>query len=51
MSRKDIASFLGTTPETISRKFRELEEEGLIEQLSLGKVRIHNLDDLLFWEG
>ena len=51
MSRKDIASFLGTTPETISRKFRELEEEGLIEQLSLGKVRIHDLDDLLFWEG
>ncbi|XJS10205.1 Crp/Fnr family transcriptional regulator [Aerococcaceae bacterium WGS1372] len=51
MSRKDIASFLGTTPETISRKFRELEEEGLIDQLKGGKVRIHDLDDLLLWGG
>lgn len=34
MAKKDIASYLGTTPETISRKFAELEEEGLIQQLA-----------------
>lgn len=49
-SRKDIASYLGTTPETISRKFKELEEAGLIEQLSLKKIKIHNLDDLVFYK-
>lgn len=49
-SRKDIASYLGTTPETISRKFKELEQKGLIEQLSLKKIKIINLDDLVFYE-
>lgn len=32
MSRKDLASFLGTTPETISRKLTKFEEAGWIEQ-------------------
>ena len=32
MGKKDIASYLGTTPETISRKFGELEDEGLIRK-------------------
>ena len=49
-SRKDIASYLGTTPETISRKFKELEQKGLIEQLSLKKIKIIDLDDLVFYE-
>lgn len=49
-SRKDIASFLGTTPETLSRKFKELENKGLIEQVSLKKIKIINLDDLVYYE-
>lgn len=51
MSRKDIASFLGTTPETVSRKFKELEEAGLITQLKGQKVLINDIDDLLLWGG
>ncbi|MCI1902918.1 MAG: Crp/Fnr family transcriptional regulator [Enterococcaceae bacterium] len=32
MKMKELAAFLGTTPETLSRKFRLLEEEGLINR-------------------
>ncbi|SLC97793.1 Anaerobic aromatic degradation regulator [Mycobacteroides abscessus subsp. abscessus] len=49
MAKKDIASYLGTTPETISRKFTELEDEGLIQQLPGKKIKIHDLDDLLLY--
>ena len=49
MAKKDIASYLGTTPETISRKFAELEEEGLIQQLPEKKIKIHDVDDLLLY--
>lgn len=49
LSRKDIASYLGTTPETISRKFKELEDKGLIVQLSPRKIKVIDLDDLLFY--
>jgi CRP/FNR family transcriptional regulator len=34
MSKRDLASYLGTTPESISRKLTEIEEVGLIEQIS-----------------
>lgn len=30
MAKKDIATFLGTSPETVSRRFRALEHEGLV---------------------
>lgn len=46
MSKKDLASFLGTTPETISRKLLELEEEGLIRQISNKKIEIIDIDGL-----
>lgn len=49
MAKKDIASYLGTTPETISRKFGELEDEGLIQQLSGKRIKIQDLDDLLLY--
>ncbi|EMF0567059.1 MULTISPECIES: Crp/Fnr family transcriptional regulator [Enterococcus] len=49
MEKKDIASYLGTTPETISRKFGELEDEGLIQQLSGKRIKIQDLDDLLLY--
>lgn len=48
MLRKDIASYLGTTPETISRRFKELEEERLIEQMPKNTVKIMDLDKLIF---
>lgn len=47
MTKKDLASYLGTTPETISRKFKELEQKGLIVQLPKRQIKIPNLDDLL----
>jgi CRP/FNR family transcriptional regulator, anaerobic regulatory protein len=47
MSKKDLASYLGTTPETISRKFTSLEQLGLIEQLPKKKIKIPDLDQLL----
>lgn len=47
MSKKDLASYLGTTPETISRKFKELEEQGYIKQLTHKRIKIIDLDGLL----
>lgn len=48
MTRKDIASYLGTTPETLSRKFKELEEEDLIKQLPKNRIYIPSVEELLF---
>jgi CRP/FNR family transcriptional regulator len=31
MAKKDIATFLGTSPETLSRRLKALEREGLVE--------------------
>jgi len=47
MSRKDLASYLGTTPETISRKLTDLEAQGFILQMSGRKIKILDLDGLL----
>lgn len=47
MTKKDLASYLGTTPETISRKLGELEDEGYIKQRSNKKIEILDLDGLL----
>jgi CRP/FNR family transcriptional regulator len=47
MSKKDLASYLGTTPETISRKLADLENEGYIKQKSDRKIEILDLDGLL----
>lgn len=47
MSRKDLASYLGTTPETISRKLAYLEEEGYIKQRASRRIKILDLDGLL----
>ena len=47
MSKKDLASYLGTTPETISRKLADLENEGYIKQKSGRKIEILDLDGLL----
>lgn len=47
MTKKDLASYLGTTPETISRKLAEFEDEGYIRQKSGKKIEILDLDGLL----
>lgn len=47
MNKKDMASYLGTTPETISRKLANLEDAGYIRQISNNKIKILDLDGLL----
>ncbi len=47
MSRKDIASHLGTSPETISRKLTEFETAGWIHQMTQKKIEVLDLDALL----
>lgn len=40
MAKKDLASYLGTTPETLSRQWTKLEEEGAIKHLSRNIVKL-----------
>lgn len=47
MSKKDLASYLGTTPETISRKLTEIEEQGIIKQKPKKMIEVLDLDSLL----
>lgn len=47
MSKKDLASYLGTTPETISRRLGDLEEQGFIKQKPKKQIEILDLDGLL----
>lgn len=47
MSKKDLASYLGTTPETLSRKLTEFEEEGIIQQTGQRDIKIMDVDALL----
>lgn len=47
MTKKDLASYLGTTPETISRKLYELEDAGLIKQKQNRIIKIIDLEELL----
>jgi len=50
MSRRYLASFLGTTPETVSRRLGEFEEAGWIAQTGQRKITILDLDALLLVE-
>ena len=47
MSKKDLASYLGTTPETISRRLADLEEQGYIKQKPHKQIEILDRDGLL----
>lgn len=47
MSKKDLASYLGTTPETISRRLTDLETDGYIIQTGQRNIEILDLDGLL----
>lgn len=46
MSRKDLAPFLGTTSETISRKLAKFEDKGWIRQQNQRKIVILDLKSL-----
>lgn len=46
MAKKDLASYLGTTPETVSRKLAEFQEHGWIEQTGQRKIKIHHIQAL-----
>lgn len=46
MSKKDLASYLGTSPETISRKLTELEDEGYIKQKRSRTILVLDLEGL-----
>ncbi|MDZ7836324.1 MAG: Crp/Fnr family transcriptional regulator [Alkalibacterium sp.] len=48
LAKKDLASYIGTTPETVSRKLKVLEELQLIKRISSSKIRILDEDGLLF---
>lgn len=48
MTRKNLASYLGTTPETLSRRFKDLENRGLINQLPKNNIHIPSIEELLF---
>ena len=50
MSRRYLASFLGTTPETVSRRLGEFEDAGWIQQTGQRKIAILDLDALLLVE-
>ncbi|WP_432557497.1 Crp/Fnr family transcriptional regulator [Granulicoccus sp. GXG6511] len=47
MAKKDIASYLGTTPETLSRRLRELADAGAIELAGRRGVVIHDAEALI----
>lgn len=47
LAKKDIASLLDTTPESLSRALRRLQESGLIDQQDSRQVRLVDLDGLL----
>lgn len=48
LSKKDLASYIGTTPETVSRKLKELEDLKLIKRISSSKIKILDETALLF---
>ncbi|GAK47028.1 transcription regulator [Secundilactobacillus oryzae JCM 18671] len=50
LTKKDLASYLGITPESLSRKLREFEAENLIKQSGRRNIKILDHDELSFQE-
>lgn len=46
-AKKDVASHLGTTPETLSRRLREWVDDGVVSLHGRRRVVIHDIDALL----
>ena len=51
LAKKDIASLLGTTPESLSRQLRRLAESGLVSEHGPGLLTISDVDALLALAG
>jgi len=47
LAKKDIASLLDTTPESLSRQLRRLQDAGVVDQRGSREVRLLDLDQLL----
>lgn len=47
MAKKDVASYLGTTPETLSRRLRELAQAGAIELVGQRRIVITDPEALI----
>lgn len=47
LKKKDIATYLGTTPETISRKLTSLAQQGMIQKISNNEFKILDADRLM----
>ena len=46
MARRDIADYLGTTPETVSRGFQRMEREGILRRVSPRVLEFEDLSGL-----
>ena len=47
LRKKDLAAFLGTSPETVSRRLRTFEDAGYIAQPTRGEIKLLDADGLL----
>lgn len=43
ITKKDLASYLGTTPESLSREWSKLERENIIKQIGKNKIKLIGL--------
>lgn len=46
LKKKDLAIYLGTTPETLSRKLNQLQKQGLLEKETGNRIKILDEDQL-----
>lgn len=47
LAKKDVASLLDTTPESLSRQLRRLQDAGVITQEAGGRIMIRDVDGLM----
>ncbi len=47
LAKKDIASLLDTTPESISRQLRHFQDSGVIDQRECGRIELLDVDTLV----
>jgi len=47
LRKKDLAAFLGTSPETVSRRLRTFEDGGYLTQPAQGRIKLLDSDGLL----